>query len=252
MRHPPYTCRARLIRSCHLFNMLIGVPLPPPRLMPDCQKDRVMTMPEIDFRTMKLMVALIALSLSGATLFFAEGPLISISHAYCSGGTSRDIFVGFLFAIAAIMTAHNGANRREKIASKIAGVSAVGIALVPTACDTGAESPWHFAFAALMFAILAWFCWSFYQRTRIKPHQTQAQRRRVVYALCGIGILASMALIAVNGLFDLWPEANLSFYCEAAGLALFGVSWLIASHFLPYFEHPSERMKLTAPPVKRA
>ena len=32
--------------------------------------------------------------------------------------------------------------------------------------------------------------------------------------------------------------------CEALGLALFGVSWLIASHFLPFFEHPSERMKL--------
>lgn len=247
------SCRTRLNLSCHLLNMLIGgTAAAAATIDAGLPKDHVMTMPEIDYRTMKLMVALIALSLSGATLFFAEGPLISISHAYCSGGTSRDIFVGFLFAIAAIMTAHNGANRREKIASKIAGISAAGIALVPTACETGAESPWHFLFAALMFAILAWFCWSFYERTRIKQHQTQAQRRRFVYALCGIGIVVSMALIAVNGLFDLWPDANLTFYCEAAGLALFGVSWLIASHFLPYFEHPSERMKLSAPPVRRA
>lgn len=208
-----------------------------------------MRKPEVDYRTMKLMVAVISLGLSGATLYFAEGPLQSISHAYCASNMSRDIFVGLLFAIAAIMAAHNGANRREKIASKVAGLSAVGIALVPTACEEGVESPWHFAFAALMFAVLAWFCWSFYRRTRHKVHQVQAARRRIAYAVCGIGILAAMALIAVNHLFHLWSDAYFTFYCEATGLALFGVSWLIASHFLPYFEYPSERMKLTAPPV---
>jgi hypothetical protein len=208
-------------------------------------------MPEIDYRTMKLMVAVIALSLSGTTLYFAEGPLTSISHAYCSGGTSRDIFVGFLFAIAAIMTAHNGADRREKIASKIAGVAAVGIALVPTAWVSG-DAFWHLTFAAIMFAILAWFCWSFYERTKIKPHPAYAARRRIVYGICGIGILAMMSLIALNKLIGERSESSLVFYCETIGLALFGVSWLIASHFLPYFDHPDERMKVTAPPVKRA
>jgi hypothetical protein len=194
---------------------------------------------------MKLIVGLIALSLSGITASFAKEPLLSISHAYCADGKTRDFFIGFLFAIAALMTAHNGASAHEKIASKVGGVSAVGIALVPTACTAEAGSPWHFIFAAIMFSILAWFCWSFYQRTKTKPHQIEAARRRIVYGCCGIGIVVSMLLIAAKGAFHWWANTNATFIFEAAGLGLFGVSWLIASHFLPFFEHPSERMKLT-------
>jgi len=203
-----------------------------------------MNKPEIDYRTMKLIVALIALCLSGVTALFSKEPLPSISYAYCIGETARDIFVGFLFAIAAIMTAHNGANKREKYASKVAGVSATGIALLPTACSAGQSSLWHYAFAAVMFLTLAWFCWSFFQRTKIKAHQTQAARRRIIYGICGIGIVATMFFMAANAIFDLWPNTTATFLLEAIGLALFGVSWLVASHFLPFFEHPSERMKL--------
>jgi hypothetical protein len=203
-----------------------------------------MKKPEIDYRTMKLLVGAIALGLSGATFVFSDTPLRSISHAYCSGGTARDIFVGFLFAIAAIMTAHNGANGREKIASKIAGVSAAGIALLPTACREGEHAPWHFSFAAVMFATLAWFCWSFFQRTKTKLHQREAARRRAAYAFCGIGIVVSMLVMAAQHLFHWWPDTSATFMLEAVGLGLFGLSWLIASHFLPFFEHPSERMKL--------
>lgn len=201
--------------------------------------------PEIDYTTMKLIVGLIAISLSGITASFAKEPLLSISHAYCADGKTRDFFIGFLFAIAALMTAHNGASKHEKIASKVGGMSAVGIALVPTACTTDPGSPWHFVFASIMFSILAWFCWSFYQRTKIKPHQTEAARRRVIYGCCGIGIVISMLLIAAKGIFGWWQNTNATFLFEAVGLALFGISWLIASHFLPFFDHPSERRKLT-------
>ncbi|MBQ5940618.1 MULTISPECIES: hypothetical protein [unclassified Massilia] len=207
---------------------------------------------EIDYRTMKLMVAAISLTLSGLTLYFAEGPLASISHAYCADGMSRDIFVGFLFAIAAIMSAHNGADDCEKVASRLAAVSALGVALVPTSCRDDVASTWHFLFAAAVFAILAWFCWSFYRRAGTKPHPEYAARRKIVYGICGIGILAMMGLIAAHKFFGLWPAFNVTFNGEAIGLALFGVSWLVASHFLPYFDHPGERMKVTKPPVPQA
>lgn len=203
-----------------------------------------MTKPEIDYRTMKLLVGLIAIGLSGTTVFFADGFMPTLSHAYCEGGRSRDLFVGLLFAIAAIMSAHNGANEREKIASKIAGIAAAGIALVPTSCASGERSLWHFAFAAVMFAILAWFCWSFFQRTWTKDHQLYAARRRIAYGVCGIGIAATMLIIPLLALFTAWEKTNAIFILEAVALSLFGVSWLIASHFFVYFEHPSERMKL--------
>lgn len=200
--------------------------------------------PEIDYRTMKLMVGLIAIYLSGLTIAFSDGALSSISHAYCGGGTARDIFVGSLFAIAAMMVAHNGLSRAEFFASKGASAAAVAIAVFPTACGDIAGSPWHFPSAALMFSILAWFCWSFYRRTKLKMHQNEAARRRVAYAVCGIGIVLSMLAIGAKWVFGLWDGTNAVFVFEAIGLALFGVSWLIASHFLPFFDHPTDRQAL--------
>lgn len=53
-----------------------------------------------------------------------------------------------------------------------------------------------------------------------------------------------MLLTAAHRMLGLWENTNATFVLEAIGLALFGVSWLIASHFLPFFEHSSGRMKL--------
>ena len=56
---------------------------------------------EIDHHTMKLIVGVIAISLAWLTSIFSQTPLESISASYHADGWSRDIFVGFLFAISA-------------------------------------------------------------------------------------------------------------------------------------------------------
>lgn len=200
--------------------------------------------PEIDYRTMKLIVGLIALGLSALTAAFAQNPLASISHAYCAGGGARDVFVGCLFAIAAIMAAHNGVDVRELFASKAVSAAAVSIAVFPTDCSSDGRALLHVLSACLMFALLAWFCLSFARRTYEKPHQAYAARRRIAYTVCGSGIVLCMAGIGAVFKLKWWSGGNAVFVFEAIALALFGVSWMIASHFLPYFEHRDERRSL--------
>ena len=203
------------------------------------------TRPEIDHRTLKLLVGLIALTLANLTSFFAGKGLTSISAAYYETGWSQTIFLGFLFAIAAFLLAYNGLSRSEMVLSKIAAVAALGVALFPCDCDGHDEiiPHVHFGSAAVMFSILAWFCHVFYLRARAKGH-VEAKRRAAIYALCGIAIVASIAAIV----FDTLAGSALSskiprlvFYCERTGLVAFGVSWLTASRVLPVLTSRSER-----------
>ena len=136
---------------------------------------------EIDHRTLKLLVGLIALTLGNLTSFFAESKITSISASYHAGGWSQSIFVGFLFAIAAFLLAYNGLSRSEMLSSKLAAMAALGVALFPCGCDGHDEiiAHVHFASAAVMFIILAYFCYVFYRRARAKGH-TEANRRAAV------------------------------------------------------------------------
>src|SRR5262245_53228670 len=88
---------------------------------------------EIDHRTLKLIVGVIAISLPFLTRYFA-GPLDSISEAYWKGEWSQSILTGFLFAIASFLLAYNGLTLPQMILSKVASVSALVVALFPCRC----------------------------------------------------------------------------------------------------------------------
>jgi len=119
---------------------------------------------EIDHRTMKLIVGAIAFSLAALTSFFSAAPLDSISASYYEGDWSRNIFVGFLYAISAFLLAYNGKSVFEMRISKVAAFAAIGIAMFP--CDCGGRPeifPYvHSACAAVMFLILSIFCFIFF------------------------------------------------------------------------------------------
>ena len=60
---------------------------------------------EINHRTIKLLVGALAITLASLVSFLSEVPLTSISESYYQEPWPRNIFVGFLFAIAAFMFA---------------------------------------------------------------------------------------------------------------------------------------------------
>lgn len=201
--------------------------------------------PEIDHRTIKLLVGVIAISLATVTNLFAHAPLTSISASYYEGGWSQGIFIGFLFAIAAFLLAYNGLWTSEMVLSKVASLAGLGIALYPCKCGDHHELvPYvHAICAAAMFLILAYFCYVFYRRALAKRH-TQAKARAAVYALCGIAIVLSIVVLAYDGISGGVLSASiprLTFYGERTGLMAFGISWLTASRVLPVLTRPDER-----------
>lgn len=201
--------------------------------------------PEIDHRTLKLLVGVIALTLAPLTSGLAPEPIDSISAAYHAGGWSQSILIGFLFAIAAFLAAYNGESRHEMVMSKVAAVAALGVALFPCACGRPGIG-WqalHFGSAAVMFGVLALFCRVFHRRARAKGW-AEANRRAGVYAACGITILACMAVLALDALLGGRIESavpRLVFWGEAVALSAFGVSWLTASRTLPVLARADER-----------
>jgi hypothetical protein len=210
--------------------------------------------PEIDHRTLKLIVGVIALSLAGLTGLLARYRITSVSGSYYEGGYSQIILIGFLFAIAAFLLAYNGLSRREMVLSKIASVAALGVAIFPCTCPGHPElasfAPQvkyvHSVSAAIMFLILAFFCYEFNRRAQAKGY-VQARRRARIYVVCGVLIVASMVVMAIDTLMDHALSARfdrLTFVGEAVALVAFGVSWLTASRIFPGLTREDERLSL--------
>lgn len=203
--------------------------------------------PEIDHRTIKLLVGVIAMGLPLATSSLAAAPLGSISASYFAGPWPRNIFVGLLIAVASLMLAYNGQSRREMLFAKVAASAGVLVALFPCGCDiplnAEARGSVHYPAAATMFVILAGFCWSFYRRAIAKGHG-QARARATLYLLCAAAILSSVAVLAANaasndGIARVVPR--IVFIGESLALVAFGTSWLVASRVLPGLTRPDER-----------
>ncbi|GAB3647771.1 hypothetical protein [Ramlibacter alkalitolerans] len=209
---------------------------------------------EIDHRTIKLLVGLIAITLPLLTSALSPSPLGSISASYYEGGWPQSIFTGFLFAIAAFLLAYNGYSRREMALSKTAAAAALGIALFPCKCGTHTElvPGVHAISAAVMFVILAFLCHEFRLRALVKGYP-EAKLRAHIYVACGSVIAICIAVLALDSFSGGALSARaprLTFYGEAAALLAFGVSWLTASRVLPGLTTQGERfspLKESAP-----
>lgn len=186
-----------------------------------------------------------AITLAWLTSALANTTLTSISAAYYEGGWSQVIFIGFLFAISALMLAYNGYTKAEMVLCKVAAIAGFLIAMFPCRCVDREEiiKGVHGAAAIVLFLILAYLCWGFYHRARAKGHR-QARRRSWIYAACGIAMLVSIVALAIEtftqGAMSKY-FARFVFYGEALGLVAFGVSWLTASRTLPLLTSREER-----------
>lgn len=210
--------------------------------------------PELfDYHGLRLLVGAIAFLLP-IVLPLLSGHLspvdweTSLSAYYYQA--SGDVFVGALFSIATFLLAYRGRDGRERAASAIACVAALGVALFPT-LEAGAAkcsldelradcviAGAHFASAAVLFAVLAVFCFAFFAGTirararRRGSEPTPRQQRRVaIYQACGATIVGCMVAIGVVNLPALetvkesWKAVLV---LEAVALWAFGLSWLTA------------------------
>jgi hypothetical protein len=210
---------------------------------------RTSWLPEIDQYTIKFLIGFVALSLPIVELVLSGGAITSISQSYWypESRWSRNIFVGSLFAIAALLAGYNGTSPRQLLFGKVAAVAAVLISMFPCNCGDDAHEivkGVHTAAAGAMFAVLAWFCWDFIDRAKEKLHDVRrkaARRRIFIYRACGVGMAIAIALFVRHAFTkDEW----LILLGETFGLVSFGISWLTASRKLPWVTHPSEKEPL--------
>ena len=169
----------------------------------------------------------------------------SISHYYYREIVLGDFFVGTLVFIGTLLLAYRGGNENVGKLASVAGLCAFGVAIFPTEGwrfvppnSTVPGTEWtkvaHYASAAFLFGILAFFC--LFVFTLIEPRHRDAagaclqtkHRRNVIYKISGSVIIAMMLAIAGGGNFlqPAWDRNHLTFWCEAAALFAFGVSWI--------------------------
>lgn len=186
-----------------------------------------------DYRALRLLMGIIAISLPIVVSLRSSLPLSSISASYYT--ESRDFFVGLLFFVAAFLFAYNGHTTTESVASKVACLAAVMVAIFPTdpdckGCPPNSTSFIHYISAAVMFGILAYFC-LFPFRVNTKGQTGKKKRRDVIYVTCGWIIIACLLTLAVTKLTlsdDAITALQITYWAEFFALWAFGIAWLVA------------------------
>ena len=146
----------------------------------------------------------------------------------------RDTFVGALVAIGVFLYLYKGFSRQENWALNVAGVLAVGMAMVPTGprCgDGGGAFTLHGTFAVLFFLSIAYVCVfrAPYTLSLIRDTR-EATRLRTAYR--GLGALMVLSPAAAAALTILLPRAARGrsvFFVEALAVFTFATYWLIKS-----------------------
>lgn len=204
-----------------------------------------------NYQLQRLMIGLVALSLPIIVMIFGCNDLTSISSSYHS--ESRDIFVACLAAVGLLMIPYQGKSGEatdEYWVSKIGGVAAIVVALVPTSCPEqdepsfaclvgsacgAANQPVHIMAAVVVFASLFWLCIIFRKRAldKFKSNKyTNARVRKHIYELCMIGILLGTVLVGLDMLGFEVLGATTVFWGEAIMLFSFAIAWMTASQMI--------------------
>lgn len=184
--------------------------------------------------TFPWVLSLGCLALSG------EGLRESISAYY--GTVMHDVFVGLLFAIALFFLSYKGYARDDETAGRLASGFAVGVAVFPTTSATAWIHYAHLGFAAALFLTLSYFSLCLFTRTDPTKTPTAAKKKRnAVYKVCGIVMLACIALAAACMLTPLAAAlASIKpvFWLESIALESFGLSWTVKGEAILSDESP--------------
>ncbi len=182
----------------------------------------------------------------------------SISRYYHTEGisffTTRDLFVGGLFAAGACLYLYKGFSTRENVALNLAGVFALFVALLPTAAtsaDGGLVSKLHGTSAVLFFLCIAYV--SLFRSRDTLRLLSPAKRRRYALAYFWTGLAMIVSPVAAVVLsFALEPTSRfttLIFWAETFAVWTFAAYWIIKTREMR--ETKAEKRALNAE-LKRA
>jgi hypothetical protein len=195
----------------------------------------------ISYLTLRKAVGWLAISLVPAMVLgdFLLGHThyirVSVSAYYHS--SVRDEFVAIICSIAMFLLSYNGYTKEDAICSKLAGVFALCIALLPTSATddkTDMISKAHYITAGIFFAILAYM--SVFLFTKSSGDMTPEKRKRnKVYRVCGIVMAIAVIGIPIDGIpavHELVGAYKPTLILEIIALVSFGISWLTKGEFI--------------------
>ncbi|KUJ62103.1 hypothetical protein AR687_08745 [Flavobacteriaceae bacterium CRH] len=172
----------------------------------------------------------------------------SISEYYFTN--LREIFTGTLSAVGLFLICYKGNSnaslfKNDSILTNIAGIMAIGVALVPVNPDDFAikiytlfpyPEKWlgwlHYGFAALLFLIMALLAINVFtigQKNETRDPKSILNENNI-YRVCGYSILFFVVMVPVSETFKLFRYSTLVF--EALALFAFGIAWLIKGRAL--------------------
>ena len=200
-----------------------------------------------DYRALRLLMGLIALALPFVVSMLSSRTLSSISASYHT--EARDAFVGMLFIVSSFLWAYNGHSAIEAWASKVASLAALFVAIFPTACEfceTNIISKIHYSAAAVLFIILAYFCFIPF-RKNTKDKKGKKGLRSKIYFVCGsvmIGCMLGM-VVAKLALSDKTMKIfRITYWAEAIALVAFGFAWIVAGKYFRFLVDEKEALRL--------
>lgn len=152
-------------------------------------------------------------------------------------GPMRDLFVGLLFAVGALLVAYKGYTKFENWSLNLAGVAAAGVALFPMTWKVGdvvyfqgielALGPLrpslHGTCAIVLFACLIAVC--FYEAWRAKEAPDNLQGYTPLYILAAIFMALSLLVVLAIKIQTDFPRHV--FWFEVAGLTSFAFYWFV-------------------------
>ena len=198
-----------------------------------------------DYRALRLLMGIFALALPFVVGLISTTPLPSVSASYHT--EARDAFVGMLCVVAAFLWAYNGHSRLEGRISEVAAFCAALVSFFPTACDRCDLSPTaivHWVAAAILFAILAFFCLGPF-RKKTKGMPGKKGRRGRIYLVCGWVMVVCLVGLLVAKLAlpkETVQALALTYWAEAIALCAFGVAWIVAGKYRSLFADKDEAL----------
>ena len=189
----------------------------------------------ITYFTLRKIIGFLAFFLAPALMFGSfildHTRYIQISMSAYYWTNMRNLFVGVKCGISLFLFSYHGYKWYDSLASKLAGLFALGIAFFRTSDSDSKNdilSILHYTTSAIFFAILAFM--SIFLFTKSKGTMTaQKKKRNRVYRICGITILVSVACIPIAGFDGIKQYVRFlkpTFTLETIALVAFGISWL--------------------------
>jgi len=196
-----------------------------------------------------LVAVVLPLLLWWGGLLFADTPLLGSMSAYYHSGM-RNVFVGALFALGALLITYKGFSGRENWALNFASVFLVGVALVPTGAPAASDAAasgegglagfltLHGTLAVLFFLCMGYVCLfragdtlALMKPDRSRPWHRSADGYRVWYRLVGALLLLSPVLAAVANYIvrGSTERHSYTFWLEAMAVWAFSLFWLLKS-----------------------